>query len=157
MLFRSHWLQWFPVNLSVIIKFVKLKFFKADGTPAIRLNTRLCYFILFSLILNHCSATASLIPRATNIAANDRCSHTIIFGELTTCFRTIFDEMPYRIKTINVIVINTTLKTSISNIGDEVVGDTKSGRKAKKNIYNLGLRILIKKPFIAICLNPFLW
>ena len=34
--------------------------------------------------------------------------------------------------------------------------ETKSGRKAKKNIDSLEFRILIKKPFIAICLKSFL-
>lgn len=90
------------------------------------------------------------------MAANDRCSQIITLGELTTCLRTPFAEMPYRMKTINVIAMNTTLRINISNIGDEVFGETKSGRKAKKNIDSLGLRILIKKPFIAIFLKPFL-
>ena len=90
------------------------------------------------------------------MTANDRCSQTIILGELTTCLRTPFADMPYRMKTINVIVMNTMLKISISNIADEVFGETKSGRKAKKNIDSLGLRILIKKPFVAICIKLFL-
>ena len=91
------------------------------------------------------------------MAANDRCSQIIILGELTTCLRTPFAEIPYRMKIINVIAMNTTLRINISNIGDEVFGETKSGRKAKKNIDSLGLRILIKKPLVAICLKPFLW
>lgn len=65
--------------------------------------------------------------------------------------------MPYRIKTINVIAMNRTLRINISNIGDELSGETNSGRKAKKNIDSLGLRILIKNPFVTICLKPFLW
>jgi hypothetical protein len=109
-----------------------------------------------SLILSYWSVTASLIPRAANVAANDRCNPIIILGELTTCLRTPFAEMPYSMKTVNVIAMNTTLRINISNIGDEALGETKSGRKAKKNIDSLGLRILIKKPFVAICLRPFL-
>jgi len=35
--------------------------------------------------------------------------------------------------------------------------EIKRGRKVKKNIDSLGLRILIKKPLVAICLKPFLW
>jgi len=91
--------------------------------------------------LSYWSVIASLIPRAANVAANDRCSQIIILGELTTCLRTPFAEMPYRIKIIKVIAMNTTLRINISNIGDEVFGETKSGRKAKKNIDSLGLRI----------------
>jgi len=54
------------------------------------------------------------------------------------------------IKTINVIAMNTTLIISISNSGDEVFGETKSGRKAKKNIDSFGLRILIKKDLLTL-------
>ena len=106
--------------------------------------------------MNYWSVIASLIPRAANVAANDRCNKTIILGELITCLLTPFAEMPYRIKIINVIAMNTTLRINISNIGDEVFAEIKRGRKAKKNIDSLGLRILIKKPLIAICLKPFL-
>ncbi len=52
--------------------------------------------------------------------------------------------------------INVMPRTSISKIGDTLSGETKSGRKAKKNIDSLGLRILIKKPFIAIFHKPVL-
>ncbi len=51
--------------------------------------------------------------------------------------------------------MNTILRMNISNIGDEVFGETKSGKKAKKNIDSLGLRILIKKPLVAICRKLF--
>ena len=89
------------------------------------------------------------------MAANDRCSQTIRLGELTTYLRTPFAETPYKIKMINVIAMNEALRINISKIGDEVFGGTKSGRKAKKNIDSLGLRILIKKPLVAICHKPF--
>ncbi len=52
--------------------------------------------------------------------------------------------------------MNTTLSMNISNIGAELFGDTKSGRNAKKKIDNLGFRILIKKPLVAICRKLFL-
>ena len=99
---------------------------------------------------------ASLIPRAANVTANDRCNQTISLGELITCLRTPFAIIPYKTKMITVIAINTMLRTNISNIGDEVFGETKSGRKARKKIDSLGLRILSKKPLFAICQRPLL-
>jgi len=104
---------------------------------------------------DYCSVIASLTPRAANVAANDLCSQKISLGELTTYLRTPFAETPYKINMINVIAMNTMLRINISNIGDEVFGETKSGRKAKKNIDSLGLRILIKNPLVAICRKPF--
>ena len=89
------------------------------------------------------------------MAANDRCSPIITLGELTTCLRTPFAEMPYRMKTINVIAMNTTLRINISNIGDEVFGETKSGRKAKKNIDSLGFSRVFATIFV-ICSIFFL-
>ena len=84
--------------------------------------------------MNYCSVIASLAPRAANVAANDLCSQTINLGELTTYLRTPLAETPYKINMINVIAMKTTLRINISNIGDDVFGETKSGRKAKKNI-----------------------
>ena len=47
------------------------------------------------------------------------------------------------------------LRVNISNIGDELLGEIKSGRKARKNIDSLGLRMLIKKPLCMIFHKPF--
>jgi hypothetical protein len=66
------------------------------------------------------------------VAANDLCSQTIICGESTTCRLTLFAERPYIIKMISVMAIKTTLSRNISNSGDEVPGEIKSGKKAKK-------------------------
>jgi hypothetical protein len=41
-------------------------------------------------------------------------------------------ERPYKIKMISVMAIKTTLSRNISNSGDEVPGEIKSGKKAKK-------------------------
>jgi len=102
----------------------------------------------------YCSVSASLTPRIANVVANDLCNHTTSLGELTTYLRTPFAETPYKIKMINVMAINVKPRTSISKIGDTLSGETKSGRKAKKNIDSLGLRILIKKPFVVIFHKP---
>jgi hypothetical protein len=40
------------------------------------------------------SVTASFIPSAAKVTANDRCNQTISFGELTTYLRTPFAEIP---------------------------------------------------------------
>ncbi len=101
--------------------------------------------------MSYWSVIASLKPRAANVAANDCCSQIIILGELTTCLLTPFAEMPYRIKIINVIAINTTPRRNISNIGDEVFAEIKRGRKVKKNIDSLGLRTQVSHPLIWVC------
>jgi hypothetical protein len=85
------------------------------------------------------------------VAANDLCSQTINFGELTTCLLTLFAERPYKIKMTSVMAIKTTLRRNISNSGDEVSGETKRGKKARKNIDSFGLRILSKNPLSTIC------
>ncbi len=55
----------------------------------------------------------------------------------------------------NVIAINTMLRSNICTVGDAANGEIKSGKKARKNIESLGLRILIKNPLLAICHRPF--
>ena len=52
--------------------------------------------------------------------------------------------------------MNKRLRVNISNMGEEVSEEIKSGRKAKKNMDNFGFRIFIKKPLVIICHNPFL-
>jgi hypothetical protein len=42
--------------------------------------------------------------------------------------------MPYKMKMHSVMLMNTPLKKNICSVGDEALGDTKSGKKAKKNI-----------------------
>lgn len=51
----------------------------------------------------------------------------------------------------NVIAIKITLRMIISTVGDTEVEETKRGKNAMKNIDNLGLRILIRKPLHTIC------
>ncbi len=46
------------------------------------------------------------------------------------------------------------LRRTICRIGDEASGETKSGKKAKKNMESLGLRMLIKNPLVIIWRNP---
>ena len=94
---------------------------------------------------------ASLTPRAAKTAANDRCIQVVIFGEFTIYLRTPLADRPYKIKTIRVIAMNTTLKINICSSGDAASGETKRGKKARKNMDNLGFRILINTPFTAIC------
>ncbi len=106
------------------------------------------------IFAHYYSVIASLTPRAANVAANDLCSQTISLGEPVTYLQTPFAEMPYIIKMTNVIAMNTTLRRNISIIGEELLVETKSGRNARKNIDSLGLRILIKKPLLAICHKP---
>jgi hypothetical protein len=60
-------------------------------------------------------------------------------------------------KIIKVIAMKPAPKRNISTMGDKVFDEIKSGRNARKNIDSLGLRILMKNPLVAICLNPFLW
>ena len=107
-------------------------------------------------LISYRSAITSLAPSAAKMTANERCIQRITLGEFTTYLRTPFADKPYKMKMNNVIPINIMLRVSNKNIGDVVSGETKSGKKAKKNIESLGLRILIKKPFIAIRHKLFL-
>lgn len=47
-----------------------------------------------------------------------------------------------------------TLRRIIWSVGDETSGETKRGRKARKKIESLRLRMLIKKPLIIIWRIP---
>jgi len=85
-------------------------------------------------LFNYWSVIASLTPSAANVTANDRCHRAIYFGELITCRLTQPAVIPNKIKIIIIIAINTALKANIPNTGDEVTGEAKSDRKAKKNM-----------------------
>lgn len=52
------------------------------------------------------------------------------------------------------MAMNIKLRKTIFKMGDEAFGLTKRGKKARKNIESLGLRMLIKKPLLTICHNP---
>ena len=47
--------------------------------------------------------------------------------------------------------MNAALRINIWIMGDDASGETNSGRNARKNMDNFGLRILIKNPFTTIC------
>jgi len=52
--------------------------------------------------------------------------------------------------------MNAALRINIWNTGDDTFGETKSGKKARKNIDSFGLRILIRNPLAAICHGLFI-
>ncbi len=107
------------------------------------------------LQMRYRSVVASLTPWAAYVAAKDRLSQTMTFGELTTCLRTPLAKTPYIVKMVKVIAMKTTLSSNSSTRGDEAFGEIASGRNAKKNRVSLGFKRLSKTAFTAICQEFF--